>query len=157
MWHIPFYDMLRGHRETAGPDASHPAAVADMTITVLGRVLFSLIFLVSGLTHLVRYGDMVEYATANGVPVPWLLVPFTGLMILAGGASVLLGFYARLGAWLLVLFLIPTALIMHRFWGLEDPGLASVQMAHFMKNLALAGAALLITRFGGGPGSLSEE
>jgi len=43
---------------------------------------------------------------------------------------------------------------MHRFWGLQDPMMAANQMAHFFKNIALAGAALIIIYFGSGPLSL---
>ncbi len=123
-------------------------------IVVLGRILFSAIFIMSGVSHFTQKAGMVQYSRSYGVPSPDLLVPLTGLMILAGGLSVLVGFYARVGAWLLVLFLIPTAFFMHRFWGLEDRAQAQNQQAHFMKNMAMAGAALLITYFGSGPVSL---
>ncbi len=71
----------------------------------------------------------------------------TGLMILGGGVSVLLGFEPRIGALLLVAFLVPTAVIMHRFWGLPDAGMAQHEMIHFWKDLTLAGAALMIYCF----------
>lgn len=154
MWHIPFMDRLMAHHpgaETTGE------ALYQGVVALTGRILFSAIFIVSGITHLVRYDDMVEYATANGVAGAWLLVPLTGMMILLGGVSVLLGYASRMGAWLLFLFLVPTAVLMHRFWGLNDPAMASTQMAHFMKNIALAGAALLLTRFGSGPWSVDRE
>lgn len=158
MWHIPFYEIVRGHSlEQEHPVLSREAEAVDVGVTILGRTMFSALFLFSGAAHFFDYEAMVLYATAYDVPLPGLLVPFTGAMMFVGGVSVLLGMEARLGAWLLVGFLVPTALIMHRFWGLDDPLLASVQMAHFMKNIALAGAALLLTRFGGGPGSLTRE
>src|SRR5439155_9153 len=72
---------------------------------------------------------------------------FSGLMILAGGLSILLGVAPQAGALLLILFLIPTAFLMHRFWGVQDQMLAANQMAHFMKNVTLAGAGLLIYYF----------
>ena len=157
MWHIPFFDRRLAHHETATrAEASPEEALLDGLVTITGRIMFSAIFVVSGVTHLVKYDDMVEYATANGVGGAWLLVPLTGMMIIMGGLSVLTGYATRLGAWLLFLFLVPTAVLMHRFWGLDDPALASVQMAHFMKNIALAGAALLLTRFGSGPWSLDR-
>lgn len=75
-------------------------------------------------------------------------------MILLGGLSVLLGLYVRVGALLLVLFLIPTAILMHNFWTIDDPQARAVDQAHFMKDLALAGAAFLIWYHGTGPWSL---
>lgn len=149
MWHIPFY----AHTH----EAEVHEHILTVALTVIGRIMFSAIFLVSGVTNFVRYRDTVEYAAANGVPMPELLVPLTGLMILVGGLSILLGLYARFGACLLVLFLVPTTLIMHRFWGLTDSNLATAQMAHFMKNTALTGAALLFALVGSGPGSLGKE
>ena len=66
--------------------------------------------------------QLVKYAAGSGVPLPGLLVPLSGLLATAGGLSVLLGYRARLGAWALVLFLIPVTLIMHAFWKATDPG-----------------------------------
>lgn len=120
----------------------------------IGRLLFSAIFISSGLNHFSQRAAMVEYAKSNGVPAPGVLVPLTGAMIVLGGLSVLLGYYTAVGTWLLVVFLIPTAFFMHRFWGVDDPMVAATQMSQFMKNLALAGAALLIAYFGSGPYSL---
>ena len=117
----------------------------------LGRLLFSAMFIQSGIGHFQHRASMIAYARSMGAPAPELMVPLTGLMILLGGISVLLGAYARIGALLLVLFLLPTAFIMHRFWGLPDPQLAQNQQIHFQKNLSLAGGALLIAYFGSGP------
>jgi putative oxidoreductase len=102
-------------------------------------------------------GKMVGYAAAAGVPFPSLAVPASGLVAIAGGLSVLLGYRARIGAWLLVLFLVPVTLTMHNFWAVKDPMMAQMQMAMFMKNLALLGAALLISQFGTGPWSLDAR
>ncbi len=127
-----------------------------MTILVLlGRVLFSILFIMSGISHITQRASMVPYAKSSGAPAPEITVPLTGVMLLLGGLSVLLGVYPQIGAWLLVLFLLPTSFMMHRFWGLQDPMMAANQKAHFTKNIALAGAALLIAYFGTGPLSLA--
>ncbi len=124
---------------------------------LIGRILFSLVFIMSGINHLTNVEAMSQYAAANGVPAPTAAVILSGLLILAGGLSVMLGYRARLGAWLLVVFLIPTAFLMHGFWGVEDAMMQQNEMAHFLKDLALAGGALLITHFGAGPLSLDER
>jgi putative oxidoreductase len=124
-------------------------------VILIGRVLFSLLFLSSGINHLTQRVGMTAYAKGAGVPMPDVAVTATGLMILAGGMSVLLGFYPRLGAWLLVAFLIPVAFTIHKFWGLSDPAQAANQRAHFMKNMSLAGGAMIIAYFGTGPYSLT--
>ena len=86
-----------------------------------------------------------------------LLVPLSGAMALAGGVSVLLGYRAKIGAWLLVLFLIPVTVMLHNFWAVKDPTIAQMQLAMFMKNISMMGAALLISQFGAGPLSLDAQ
>ena len=68
---------------------------------------------------------------------------------MVGGALVLLGWSRFIGAGLLVIFLLPTAFLMHPFWKESDPAVKQNEMAHFLKVLALAGAALLIAYYGG--------
>ena len=58
---------------------------------------------------------------------------------------------------MLVLFLIPVTLMMHKFWGISDPQAAQMQMIMFMKNLSMLGGALLITQFGAGPASIDAR
>jgi len=76
------------------------------------------------------------------------------MLAIAGGLSILLGYRAKLGAWIIVLFLIPVTLMMHKFWTVTDPMMAQIQMILFMKNVSMLGGALLISQFGAGPFSL---
>jgi len=66
----------------------------------------------------------------------------------------MLGYRARLGAWLLVLFLVPVTVIMHNFWAVTDPMMAQMQLGFFLANVSRIGGALLIAYFGAGPLSL---
>lgn len=113
-------------------------------LLLLGRVFFSIIFIISGTSHITRREAMVGYARMMNVPVPSLLVPLTGLMIILGGISIALGFYAQIGAGLIIIFLMPTTVMMHRFWGLQDEQMAQTQKAMFLKNLSMLGAASII-------------
>ncbi len=99
----------------------------------------------------------VAWAAQQGVPVPALLVPLAGVLALAGGLSVILGYRARLGAWLLVLFLVPVTAMMHNFWAVRDPVMAQMQEGFFIANLSRIGGALLIAHFGAGPLSLDAR
>lgn len=65
-------------------------------------------------------------------------------MLLADGLSVILGIWMEIGAWLLVFFLLPAALMMHDFWTVSDPLQEQVEQAMFMKNFALADATLVL-------------
>jgi putative oxidoreductase len=76
------------------------------------------------------------------------------VIALLGGLSIALGYKAKLGAWLLVLFLVPATVMMHNFWAVQDVALARMHQVMFMKNLSMLGAALLISYFGAGPLSL---
>ncbi len=121
----------------------------------LGRVLFAAIFLMSSVNHF--SARSAAYAASQGVPLANVAVPVAGALALLGGLSILLGYKARIGAWLLVLFLVPVTVMMHRFWGLTDPMAATMQMVNFMKNAALTGAALMIAWLGAGPVSLDAR
>src|SRR6516165_1475326 len=68
--------------------------------------------------------------------------------------SVLLGYRARLGAWLVILFLVPVTIMFHNFWAVRDPMMAQIQQGFFLANLSRLGGALLIAHFGAGPFSL---
>src|SRR3981189_3948239 len=124
-------------------------------VVVLGRFFFALIFLLAGANHFNK--QTIGYAASQGVPLASLPVPLSGAVAIAGGLSILLGYRAKLGAWLLVLFLIPVTLMLHKFWTVSDPMMAQIQMILFMKNVAMLGGALLISQFGAGPFSLDAR
>ena len=124
-------------------------------VVVLGRFLFALIFLMAGANHFNK--QTIGYADSQGVPLAAIAVPLSGVLAIAGGLSILLGYRAKLGAWLIVLFLVPVSLMMHKFWTVTDPMMAQLQMILFMKNVSMLGGALLITRFGAGPFSLDAR
>jgi uncharacterized membrane protein YphA (DoxX/SURF4 family) len=113
-------------------------------VLLIGRVVFSFFFIYSGFNHLTKLSMYSQYAGAAGVPAPTLAVAVTGLLLLGGGLSILLGVQPRLGALLLIVFLVPTSFMMHRFWGLNDPMMAANQAANFWKNIALTGGATMI-------------
>lgn len=98
----------------------------------------------SAMGHFTQAKAMSEYAKSKKIPAPDLAVFVTGIMILLGGLSILLGALVNIGAILLVIFLIPTAFIMHNFWTVKDPMMKQNDQINFMKDLALAGAAFLI-------------
>jgi putative oxidoreductase len=124
-------------------------------IVLLGRVLFSLIFITSSLNHF--SAETIGFAASQGVPLANILVPISGVLAAVGGLSIALGFKARLGAWLIVLFLVPVTLMIHDFWTFTNPMEREMQMIHFMKNISMLGGALLIAYFGAGPLSIDAR
>jgi putative oxidoreductase len=124
-------------------------------VVLAGRICFAAMFIFAAPGHFTaRY---VGYASQAGVPAAALLVPLSGLIALVGGLSIALGYKAKLGAWLLVVFLVPVTVAMHAFWGVSDPMMRQLQVAMFMKNVSMLGAALLVAYFGAGPLSLDHR
>jgi putative oxidoreductase len=124
-------------------------------VVLLGRILYSAIFISAGLNHLTN-PQVAAYAASAGVPLSSVLVPLSGIMALIGGLSILFGYKAKAGAWLIVAFLIPVTLMMHAFWTVSDPQARMMQMVMFNKNLTMLGGAFLITYFGSGPLSIEK-
>lgn len=113
-------------------------------VLAIGRILFALIFISSGINHFTKLEAMIGYAKYKKVPAAKLAVLVSGVMLLLGGVYVALGIYADLGALILAIFLIPTALMMHTFWKETDPTAKMNESIAFFKDLALAGAALIL-------------
>src|ERR1700728_1919691 len=127
-----------------------PAVAAP--VALLGRFLFALIFLMAAPMNF--SGKTIAFAASQGVPLASIAVPLSGIIALAGGFSILLGYRARIGAWLIVLFLAAVTPMLHNFWAVLAPMMHQMQFIMFMKNLSMLGGALLISQTGAGPWSL---
>ena len=113
-------------------------------VLIVGRILFALIFINSGFAHFAQREAMTGYAQFKKVPAAKLAVPLSGVMILLGGLSIVLGLWMDLGALLLAIFLIFSAFMMHNFWTIDDATQKMNETVAFFKNLSMAGAALII-------------
>ncbi|QOD94672.1 MULTISPECIES: DoxX family protein [Microcella] len=116
-------------------------------LVLIGRLLFAVLFLGSGWGHFTQIQMMAGYAQSKGVPLARGSVIGTGVLIVVGALMVLLGVWADLGALLLVVFLVPTAVVMHNFWNVDDPQSKQMEQTQFLKDVALAGAALMLFVF----------
>jgi putative oxidoreductase len=123
-------------------------------VPLLGRILFSTIFIDSGIKHFTS--GVINYAASAGVPMASVAVPLSGIIALIGALSILLGYKAKWGGWLIVLFLVPVTFMMHAYWSVSDPMQHQMQVAMFMKNMSMLGGAFIIAYFGSGPLSLDE-
>lgn len=113
-------------------------------VALIGRILFAAIFIASSMGHLMQTQALAGYAQSKGVPMPKVATLVSGVVMLVGILMVVLGIWADLGALLLVVFLVPTAFLMHAFWKETDPQAKQQEQVQFMKDLSLAGASLLI-------------
>mgnify|MGYP000595618535 CR=1 FL=1 len=122
-------------------------------VTFIGRLLFGAIFLLTAYGHFMP--ETINYAASKGIPLAAVAVPLSGVMEIIGALSIVIGYKANWGAWLIVLFLIPISLGMHSFWTIEDPIARYGDMVHFLKNISMLGGALILTQVE--PGSISLD
>src|SRR5712691_10557893 len=111
---------------------------------LIGRLLFGGYFLYSGINHFKQRGMLAQYASAKKVPNPELAVTASGAVLVAGGASLLLGVKPKLGAAAIIGFLAGVSPIMHDFWRVQDPNQRMNEMINFTKNMALLGGAVAL-------------
>jgi putative oxidoreductase len=130
-------------------------AKASLWTVPIARFFYAIIFLISGFNHFTS--GSISYAASQGIPMADVLVPVSGLLIIIGSLSIMLGIHARVGAVLILMFLVPVTILMHNFWAFADPEMAQMQMIHFMKNLSLIGGALLFAFYGAGPVSVDHH
>ncbi len=126
---------------------------------LLGRILFSMIFAFGAMEHLGKVNAMAAYAASAGVPFPKLAIIVTGLMLLVGSVSILLGWKISYGAIILILFLVPVTYQVH-FLGMlhaTDPGVKQMQMLNLLKNIGLIGGAIYIGFLGAGKYSIDKK
>ena len=119
------------------------------SIGIAGRVLFTLIFFLSGVTH---FTDIDGYVSLMHESIPfrtfWVLI--SGVVELAGAIMILSGRGARLGGWLIAIFLLPVTFTVHglEMVTTESAEMQAIQMSFFLKGLAMTGGALLISQLG---------
>lgn len=124
-------------------------------VAVVGRVFLCTIFLLSALGNKIPNFQTVAGIMAKvGIPAPQFMLVGAIVFLIAGSLSVIVGYRARIGAALLLVFLVLATYYFHNFWTLSDTQLKQEQMIQFMKNLALMGAMLLVIANGTGPMSL---
>ncbi|MEK7635590.1 MAG: DoxX family membrane protein [Patescibacteria group bacterium] len=110
----------------------------------IGRLLLGGYFIISGINHFTKLGMLEGYTQSKGVPMPKAAVIITGILLLLGGLGILLGVYVEWAILALVIFLVSVTFIMHAFWKVQEPNMRMSEMVHFMKNLALLGALLML-------------
>jgi uncharacterized membrane protein YphA (DoxX/SURF4 family) len=113
-------------------------------VFLLGRILLTLVFLGSGMGHLMQTEGSVQYATYKKVPSPKLAVQVSGVLMILGAVAVVLGIWMDLAALGLAILVVVMAFMMHRFWEETDPQAKQVEMSMFMKNLSIAGGGLIL-------------
>ena len=116
---------------------------AETVPLMIGRLIFGGYFLYNGINHFLNREMLSGYAGAKGVPKPDLAVQASGALMALGGLSLLTGYKPKIGSALITAFLAGVTPSMHRFWSEETPQQRQAEMINFMKNVALAGGAMI--------------
>jgi len=116
----------------------------NSAIVLLGRILLSIIFILSGFGKLTNIAGTAGYFASYNLPLPTATAVIVGLIELLGGIAVLIGFQTRIAAYILAIFSIATALVAHMGWA------DVMQLINFQKNLAMAGGFLVLAAYGPG-------
>lgn len=123
-------------------------------MALVGRILLAAIFIISGFAKISGFEGTAGYMASKGLPMPQVLLAITIVIELGGGLMIAAGFKARWAALVFFLWLIPVTFVFHKFWGI-DAAQVQNQMNHFLKNVSIMGAMLLL--FAYGPGAYSVD
>ena len=118
---------------------------------LLGRILLSVIFLLSGFGKLTAISGTAGYFGSLGLPLPTVTAVIVGLIELLGGLAILVGFQTRIVGWVMAIFTVATALVAHTGWADQS------QMINFLKNLGIAGGFIVLASAGAGAYSINAK
>jgi putative oxidoreductase len=121
-----------------------------------GRILLSVLFLISGFFKIGGYSQMVAYSAARGVPLAGVAIACAAVLELAGGLAILVGFQTKVAAWLLFLYLIPVTFFFHNFWAMQGAE-QQQNMVDLLKNVAIMGGLVILATYGAGPYSIDQS
>jgi putative oxidoreductase len=111
---------------------------------IVGRVMLGLCWLRAAFHHFEGLDSIAKYAKSKGAPAPRLTVAGSGIVLLLGGLSIILGAYPTVGIVLLVFFLVVASFKFHNYWSVDDAQMKQADKINFMKNMALVGALLML-------------
>ncbi len=117
--------------------------MTDIALLV-GRLLFGGLFVYNGINHFQNRAAIAGYCAYKKVPMPAVATVISGLWLLIGGLSVVLGIRPDAGLLLIALFLLLVTPKMHDFWTVTEPNARMGEFINFTKNFAMLGAALMM-------------
>ena len=109
----------------------------------LGRLLISVIFILSGIGKLTSFAATAAMMSSAGIPLAKLALVITLFVEIGGGLMVLTGFGARYATIVMALWLIPVTLTFHNFWAFQGE-VRMEQTINFLKNLAIMGGLIAV-------------
>ena len=128
----------------------------EKSLTLIGRFFLSLIFILSAIFQMMDWTATTGYMQSKGMPLVGFLLLMSIIFRLLGGISILLGYKAKIGAWLLIIFLVPATFVFHNFWAIEGME-GQLQFFSFLKNFSIIGGLILVVVLGSGRLSLDNR
>jgi putative oxidoreductase len=107
------------------------------------------VFIIFGVVKIINNARMRAYMIAHGVPDSLILLAI--LVEVVGGILVLIGYKTRLAALMMAGFCIVATSLFHTQFS------AGGELAHFTKDLAIAGGFLFMIAYGPGPLSVDAR
>ena len=113
-------------------------------LMLAGRIVLGGFFVFSGYKHFAGSKMLTGYAASKKVPMPKVAVLGSGLLMVLGGATIILNDYVVMGLWFLIVTTLGMTVMMHDFWKETDATKKMNENIAFMKNMALVGALCLL-------------
>lgn len=121
----------------------------------VARILISAIFLVSGVTKIMRFDATTHMIADKGIPLAAVATGIAIVIEIGGAAAIVIGWQTKLAAAIQFVYLIPTTVMYHNFWA-APPELHDMQAANFFKNLGILGGLLILATRGAGAWSVDS-
>ncbi|TPN28881.1 DoxX family protein [Mesorhizobium sp. B2-3-3] len=116
-----------------------------------GRVLLSILFILSGFAKLTAISATAQWFGGIGLPLPTVVAIGSGLLEFFGGLAILVGFQTRIVAIVLAIFTLAATAIAHLNFSDQ------IQMLMLEKNLGLTGGFILLAALGAGAYSIDAK
>lgn len=125
-------------------------------LALVARILLATMFVMAGFSKIGGFEGTVGYIASKGLPLASIVAVLTILLEIAGGLAIIVGYKARIAAFLLGGFTLMAAFIFHNFWAVPAEQ-AFVQNMLFMKNISIAGGLFLLAALGSGSFSVDGK
>jgi putative oxidoreductase len=147
---------IEHHPERLSPTLDERVA-GGRGIWLIGRLIIGGLFLMSGTQKLTGLDQFAALLVREGIPDSFaaVLAPVAAGAETAGGFFIAIGLATNWASLLMIAFTICAAFVSHRFWEAQGE-MASIQEAHFLKNMMIVGAFCLLYVSGGGPCSVDR-
>jgi len=125
-------------------------------LTLIGRLLFALLFLPAGISKIAGFAGTVGYIGSKGLPMPALGAVIAIIVEVGGSLALVSGFGTRIAALALAVFTLVATFFFHNFWGVPADQ-AMMQQLMFYKNIAVVGGLLVLAAHGAGGWSFDAK